>query len=236
MSKLEGMIAQSEKIVFLGGAGISTESGIPDFRSASGIYSEKSHIPPEVILSHSFFLGETALFYDFYKNKMIYPGAQPNPAHKRLAKLEKRGKLLAVITQNIDGLHQKVGSRNVLELHGSVHRNHCMKCGRFYSVGYILDSTGIPTCRCGGTIKPDVVLYEEQLNQNVLEHSIIAIGSADMLIVGGTSLNVYPAASLVEYYNGDRLVLINNSPTSYDSKADLIVRENIGQVLGGASK
>lgn len=229
---LRQMVEGSNHIVFFGGAGVSTESNIPDFRSDDGIYQKKEFpYPPEVMLSHEFYLEHTKLFFEFYRT-MLYPNAKPNAAHLKLAELEYQKKLDAVVTQNIDGLHQMAGSKNVYELHGSVKRNYCEKCRSFYDESIILESEGIPQCpRCGGTVKPDVVLYGEGLDQNVISGAVNAIGNADMLIVGGTSLVVYPAAGLVNYYHGDRLVLINRDATSYDSKANLIFHENIGEVL-----
>lgn len=229
--QLKKIIADSNNIVFFGGAGVSTESGIPDFRSVDGLYSTLYKYPPETIISHSFFMRNTSEFYDFYKNKMIFLDAMPNQAHIRLAELEKEGKLKCVITQNIDGLHQDAGSKNVLELHGSVRRNYCMKCGKFYDVQSIVNSSGVPKCQCGGTIKPDVVLYEESLDGEILEKSVEYIEKADVLIVGGTSLVVYPAAGLVNYFKGKKLVLINKSTTSLDNRADLVISENIGKVF-----
>jgi NAD-dependent deacetylase len=235
---LRQWIGESERVVFFGGAGTSTESHIPDFRSESGLYQTKSHAayPPEVMLSRSFFYSHPEDFYDFYKSKMLYPHARPNRAHEALAELERRGKLKAVITQNIDGLHQMAGSSRVLELHGSVYRNVCTKCKARYVLNDILESKEtIPVCSsCGGIIKPDVVLYEEQLDSDLLYGAAEEISSADMLIVGGTSLTVNPAASLVRYYRGDRLVLINRTATDYDRHADLVIREPIGEVLGSA--
>ena len=236
ISKLKGIIQKSDNIVFFGGAGVSTESGIPDFRSADGLYSDSYDYPPETILSHSFFMDHTEEFYRFYKDKMLYPGARPNDAHKALAELEKRGKVKAVITQNVDGLHTEAGSVNVLELHGSALRNLCMKCKKCYPVDFIVKSDGIPLCECGGVLKPDVVLYEEGLDSSVMSRAVRAITGADVLIVGGTSLNVYPAAGLINYYNGSKLVLINKSETSFDRYADLIIREKIGVALGEAIK
>ena len=229
---LRQMVEDSNHIVFFGGAGVSTESNIPDFRSDDGIYQKKEFpYPPEVMLSHEFYLEHTKLFFEFYRT-MLYPNAKPNAAHLKLAELEYQKKLDAVVTQNIDGLHQMAGSKNVYELHGSVKRNYCEKCRSFYDESIILESEGIPQCpRCGGTVKPDVVLYGEGLDQNVISGAVNVIGNADMLIVGGTSLVVYPAAGLVNYYHGDRLVLINRDVTSYDSKANLIFHENIGEVL-----
>jgi NAD-dependent deacetylase len=231
--KLRQVIENSRRIAFLGGAGLSTESGIPDFRSADGIYKAQTAYghSPEVLLSHDFFWRHTEVFYDYYRKFLLYPDAKPNKAHKALAKLEQDGKLTAVITQNIDGLHQAAGSRNVLELHGSVHRNYCTKCRKFYPMEYILESEGVPTCSCGGVIKPDVVLYGEGLDTKTLVSAVTHIQRADTLIVGGTSLVVYPAAGLVQYYRGHRLVLINKSPTALDASADLLISAPIGQVL-----
>ena len=230
---LQQMIDESEKIVFFGGAGVSTESGIPDFRSVDGLYHQKYDYPPETILSHTFFMRKPEEFYKFYRDKMLCLSAKPNAAHKKLAELEKAGKLTAVITQNIDGLHQAAGSQKVYELHGSVLRNYCQKCRKFYTAEYILNSTGVPKCECGGVIKPDVVLYEEGLDQETIEKSVQAIREADMLIIGGTSLVVYPAAGLIDYYNGNKLVLINKTETTRDSMADLIITDSIGAVLSG---
>ncbi|MEE0883834.1 MAG: NAD-dependent protein deacylase [Faecalimonas sp.] len=232
ITKLREMIEKSNRIVFFGGAGVSTESNIPDFRSADGLYQEKYHYPPEQVVSHTFFVQKTKLFYDFYKNKMMYLDAKPNKAHLKLAELEQAGKLTAVITQNIDGLHQMAGSKNVLELHGSIHRNYCQKCGKFYDAKYVKESPGIPICECGGIIKPDVVLYEEGLDNTIINKSLKAISEADMLIIGGTSLVVYPAAGFVDYFRGDHLVVLNKSATSRDSYADLCIQEPIGEVLG----
>lgn len=232
IEQLQEMVNQSERIVFFGGAGVSTESGIPDFRSVDGLYNQQYRYPPEVMLSHSFYVSHTEEFFDFYRKKMLYLDARPNAAHKKLAKLEQVGKLSAVVTQNIDGLHQKAGSRHVYELHGSVHRNYCQRCQRCYDAEYILHSTGIPRCECGGTVKPDVVLYEEGLNQETLYGALEAIRGADMLIIGGTSLAVYPAASLIDYYSGGRLVLINKSATPADKRANLAIQGSIGEVLG----
>lgn len=237
IEKLRDIVNKSTNIVFFGGAGVSTESNIPDFRSESGIYKTRNNYAysPEMMLSHSFFVEHPEDFYDFYKAKMIYKNAKPNTAHLALAELEKRGKLRAIITQNIDGLHQLAGSRNVLELHGSIHKNYCTRCGENYELQYIFDSgNSIPLCeKCRGTVRPDVVLYEENLDSNILTKAIKYISEAEVLIVGGTSLVVYPAAGLVEYYNGDNLVLINKSSTSYDYKANLVFNESIGLVLGG---
>ena len=227
---LRKWILESENIVFFGGAGVSTESGIPDFRSVDGLYNMKYKYPPEVIISHSFFLENPVEFYRFYRDKLLIRGAQPNPAHRALAALEKQGRLKCVITQNIDGLHQAAGSKNVLELHGSTLRNYCMHCGKRYGTE-IFDREGVPRCACGGMIRPDVVLYEEGLDQDVMSRAVHYLRQADMLIVGGTSLVVYPAAGLVQYYRGHRLVLINKSPTALDASADLLISAPIGQVL-----
>ena len=232
--KLKQWIEESGNVVFFGGAGVSTESGIPDFRSQDGLYSQQYQYPPEMIISHSFYLKNPEEFYRFYKDRMLFPAAKPNRAHLALAKLEAEGKLAAVITQNIDGLHQAAGSKEVLELHGSVHRNYCTRCGQFYDLDYIMKSDGIPKCSCGGTIKPDVVLYEEGLDDRVLNKSVQYIRHADMLIIGGTSLVVYPAAGLINYYRGKRLVLINKDATPRDSMADLVINGKIGEVLGEA--
>jgi len=231
ITTLKRMVAESDNIVFFGGAGVSTESGIPDFRSIDGLYSQEYDYPPEVILSSSFFKSNTEEFFKFYRSKMIMPGIKPNKAHLALARLEQEGKLKAVLTQNIDGLHQMAGSKNVLELHGFTHRNYCMECAKPYDVDAILD-VGIPLCECGGIVKPDVVLYEEQLKHELLEEAANYIFQADMLIIGGTSLSVYPAAALIHYYTGDKLVLINNSETAFDERADLIIRTSIGYALG----
>ncbi len=233
LDKLQQWINGSGNIVFFGGAGVSTESGIPDFRSVDGLYHQTYRYPPETILSHSFFMQNPEDFYDFYQKKMIALWAKPNAAHKKLAELESAGKLKAVITQNIDGLHQMAGSREVLELHGSVHRNYCLGCGKRFDVTYIAESQGVPRCdRCGGMVRPDVVLYEEGLDSHVMNEAIRYIGGADLLIVGGTSLVVYPAAGLVNYYRGNKLLLINKSPTSMDWHADLVISGAIGEVLG----
>lgn len=229
---LKEWIGESERIVFFGGAGVSTESGIPDFRSQDGLYHQKYQFPPERIISHSFYQRNPEEFYRFYKDKMIYRNAQPNMAHKALARLEQQGKLSAVITQNIDGLHQMAGSKHVLELHGSIHRNYCERCGKFYDLDYVADSQCVPVCSCGGRIKPDVVLYEEGLDNDTIQQALYEIRHADMLIVGGTSLVVYPAAGMVDVYNGHRMVLINMSPTGKDSQADLVVKGKIGEILG----
>lgn len=231
IKELQRMIDESKNIVFFGGAGVSTESNIPDFRSADGLYHEKYKYPPEQIVSHTFFVRKTELFYDFYKNKMMYLDAKPNAAHVKLAELEAAGKLKAVITQNIDGLHQQAGSKNVLELHGSIHRNYCQRCGRFFDADYVKQSSAIPRCSCDGIIKPDVVLYEEGLDQDVIRKSIQAISCADMLIIGGTSLVVYPAAGFIDYFRGKYLVVINKSETAREVGAHLIIQEPIGEVL-----
>ena len=228
---LKNWIEKSDNIVFFGGAGVSTESGIPDFRSVDGLYSQKYKYSPETIISHSFFEANPEEFYRFYRDKLIIKGAKPNAAHLRLAELEAQGKLKAVITQNIDGLHQLAGNKNVLELHGSTLRNYCLKCGEKYGTEIFDETEGIPKCTCGGTIRPDVVLYEEGLDQDVIEQAVHYIRHADILIIGGTSLVVYPAAGLVNYYRGDKLVLINKSSTSMDSYADLLISEKIGEVF-----
>ena len=229
---LKKVIEDSSSIVFFGGAGVSTESGIPDFRSVDGLYNQKYKYPPETILSHSFFMTRPKDFYDFYRDKMICSSAKPNKAHYALARLEEQGKLRAVVTQNIDGLHQLAGSRTVYELHGSVLRNYCMKCHKFYDLSAVTESTDIPKCKCGGIIKPDVVLYEEGLDDKTVSAAVHAIAKADVLIIGGTSLNVYPAAGFLRYFDGSKIVLINKSPTSYDKEADIVIRDPIGQVLG----
>lgn len=229
---LKKVIEESDNIVFFGGAGVSTESGIPDFRSVDGLYNQKYKFPPETILSHSFFMTKTRDFYDFYRDKMICTSARPNKAHLALAELEKQGKLRAVVTQNIDGLHQMAGSKTVYELHGSVLRNYCMKCRNFYGIEAITESSDIPKCTCGGTIKPDVVLYEEGLDDDVVSGAVRAIASADVIIIGGTSLNVYPAAGFLNYFRGSKIVLLNKSETGFDSKADIVIRDPIGKVLG----
>lgn len=228
---LQEIIDDSKKIVFFGGAGVSTESGIPDFRSVDGLYNQSYKYPPEQIISHSFFEREPKEFYRFYRDRMIFSDAKPNAAHLKLAEWEQRGILLAVVTQNIDGLHQMAGSKNVIELHGSVHRNYCQRCGRFYPLSAVTESEGVPKCECGGVIKPDVVLYEESLNELDIENAVTAIQSADTLIIGGTSLVVYPAAGFVRYFKGKHLVVINKSDISV-SGAELIVNDSIGKVLG----
>ena len=228
---LRELTAQAKRIVFFGGAGVSTESGIPDFRSVDGLYHQQYSDPPEEILSHHFFMEKPEEFFRFYRQKMLYPDAKPNAAHKRLAQWEAEGRLSAVVTQNIDGLHQKAGSRRVCELHGSVLRNYCMRCGKFYGLEHILGTQGVPRCACGGIIKPDVVLYEEGLDEGTIRQSVNAIARADLLIIGGTSLAVYPAASFIHYYQGSQLVLINRDPTPQDHLATLIIRDPIAQVM-----
>ena len=234
MDKLEVLkrwVAESSRIVFFGGAGVSTESGIPDFRGVDGLYRQKFEFPPERIISHSFYEADPAYFYRFYREKMLPLGFEPNITHQVLARWEREGKLSAVVTQNIDGLHQKAGSQRVYELHGSVLRNYCRRCRRFYPAEFIRDSEGIPTCQCGGMVKPDVVLYEERLDAQVMGDSVRAIRQADLLIVAGTSLTVYPAAGMVEYYPGDRMVLINRDATPYDHRAQLVFHEGLGDVF-----
>lgn len=232
MEQFRQWVQESDNIVFFGGAGVSTESGIPDFRSVDGLYNQKYEYPPETILSHSFYMSRTDEFYRFYRDKMLCLGAKPNAAHRKLAQLEEQGKLKAVVTQNIDGLHQAAGSRNVLELHGSVHRNYCRRCGKLFDAEYILHSQGVPACdECGGEIKPDVVLYEEGLDQKTLNDAVYYISRADMLIIGGTSLAVYPAAGLIDYYRGNKLVLVNKSATPMDRRADLLIQGSIGEIF-----
>ena len=232
ISELQEIIDSHRSIVFFGGAGVSTESGIPDFRSQDGLYNQKYKYPPETIISHSFFVRNTEEFYRFYKDKMLITDAEPNAAHKKLAEMEKAGKLTAVVTQNIDGLHQKAGSRVGYELHGSVHSNYCTKCGKFFDGDFIRNCEGVPRCdECGGLVKPDVVLYEEGLDQNVINGAVNAIRNADCLIIGGTSLVVYPAAGLIDYFSGDKLVLVNKSATSRDRMADLVISGPIGEVF-----
>lgn len=231
LQQLKQWISESKSAVFFGGAGVSTESGIPDFRSVDGLYSQKFDYPPETIISHSFFVRKPEYFFRFYREKMLPLGFEPNVTHKVLARLESEGHLAAVVTQNIDGLHQKAGSKRVFELHGSVLRNYCVKCGKFYRAEVIRDARGIPLCDCGGIIKPDVVLYEEPLDENVMAGAIAAIRKADLLIVGGTSLTVYPAAGLLHYYRGQRLVLINRDETPYDSYANLVFHESLGDIF-----
>lgn len=229
--KLQQLIDDSHRIVFFGGAGVSTESGIPDFRSVDGLYHQKFAYPPETILSHSFFISHTAEFFVFYRQKMLCLTARPNAAHRKLAELEAAGKLMAVVTQNIDGLHQKAGSRRVYELHGSILRNYCTRCGKFFPAEYVKNADGVPLCTCGGIVKPDVVLYEEPLNEDTVEKSIEAIQNADMLIVAGTSLRVYPAAGLIRYYRGHRLVLLNREATPFDGYADLVIHDSLGNIF-----
>lgn len=228
---LKKWISESSRIVFFGGAGVSTESGIPDFRSVDGLYSQKFEYPPETIISRSFYERKPDYFFRFYREKMLPLGYEPNITHKVLARWEQEGKLAAVVTQNIDGLHQKAGSQRVYELHGSVLRNYCTRCGKFHTAEFVKDSTGVPKCVCGGTVRPDVVLYEESLDQSCIEGSVEAIYRADLLIVAGTSLTVYPAAGLLRYYRGHRLVLINRDATPYDGQADLVIHDSLGNVF-----
>ena len=232
VEKLQELIDQHDRIVFFGGAGVSTESGIPDFRSVDGLYNQKYDYPPETILSHTFFMRHPEEFYRFYRDKMLALDAKPNAAHKKLSELEAAGKLTGVVTRNIDGLHQAAGSKHVMELHGSVHRNYCMKCGKFYDAEYVKNSEGIPRCSCGGMIKPDVVLYEEGLDQKTIQGAVEAISSADMLIIGGTSLVVYPAAGFIDYFHGKHLVVINKSETARSVRAELAISAPIGEILG----
>jgi len=231
VKKLKEWVDGSDNIVFFGGAGVSTESGIPDFRSTGGLYHQEWKYPPEVILSHTFYESNPEEFFRFYRAKMLAPDARPNAAHRKLAEWEAQGKLKAIVTQNIDGLHQAAGSRRVLELHGSVHRNYCEQCGKFHGLDFILRSEGVPRCECGGVVKPDVVLYEEGLDQKTLDDALRAIASADLLMIGGTSLNVYPAAGLINYYQGRKLVLLNKSPVARDLSAGLVITDPIGEVL-----
>lgn len=231
VKKLKELIEGTDNIVFFGGAGVSTESGIPDFRSTDGLYHQEWKYPPEVILSHTFYESNPAEFFRFYRAKMLAPDAKPNAAHLKLAEWEAQGKLRAIVTQNIDNLHQMAGSRRVYELHGSVHRNYCEKCGKFHGFEFILNSTGVPRCACGGTVKPDVVLYEEGLDQATIQGAVEAIARADVLIIGGTSLNVYPAAGLINYYRGSKLVLVNKSAVARDLTAGLVIRDPIGEVF-----
>ncbi len=231
IERLKKIVADSDNIVFFGGAGVSTESGIPDFRSVDGLYNQKYKYPPEVMVSHSFYVNHTDEFFEFYRNKMLALDAKPNAAHLKLAELEEKGKLTAVVTQNIDGLHQKAGSKNVYELHGSVHRNYCLRCHRSYSADYIKHSDGVPHCDCGGLIKPDVVLYEEGLDDATVSGALRAIANADCLMVAGTSLNVYPAASFIRYFSGKYFVLINRDATPADGYADLVIHDKVGEVL-----
>lgn len=231
IAQFKQWIDNSDNVVFFGGAGVSTESGIPDFRSVDGLYNQSYDYPPETILSHTFYIRKPEEFFRFYRDKMLFPDAEPSMPHIKLAELEQCGKLKGVITQNIDGLHQKAGSRHVIELHGSVLRNYCERCGEFYGLDTIINSEGVPTCKCGGRIKPDVVLYEEGLDENNINEAVRLIKEADILIVGGTSLGVYPAAGLIDYYRGDKLVLINKSSTSYDKKANLLIQDSLGKVF-----
>ena len=231
IEQFKKIIEESDNIVFFGGAGVSTESGLPDFRSKDGLYNQKYKYPPEQILSHTFFIGNTEDFYEFYREKMNALKYEPNITHIKLAELENKGKLKAIITQNIDGLHQKAGSKNVYELHGSVLRNYCMNCNKFYDAKYVFESQGIPKCSCGGIIKPDVVLYEEGLDDNTVMGAIEKISKADVMIVAGTSLTVQPASSLINYFNGRELILINKTPTIYDQRADLVINESLGKVF-----
>ncbi len=231
IATLKQWVDESRKIVFFGGAGVSTESGIPDFRSVDGLYHQKFDYPPETIISRSFFAQNPAYFFRFYREKMLPLGFSPNITHRKLAQWERDGKLLAVVTQNIDGLHQKAGSRRVYELHGSVLRNHCQRCGASYPAEYVKNAQGVPLCACGGIVKPDVVLYEESLDQQILAQSVEAIRRADLMIVAGTSLTVYPAAGLIQYYQADRLVLLNRDPTPYDGYANLVLHQSLGEVF-----
>lgn len=231
LETLKQWVSESKRIVFFGGAGVSTESGIPDFRSVDGLYNQKFEYPPEKIISHSFYERDPEYFYRFYREKMMPLGYEPNITHRVLARWEQEGKLLAVVTQNIDGLHQKAGSKNVLELHGSVLRNFCQRCGKFYDASFVRNCDGIPLCSCGGVVKPDVVLYEEGLNEDTIEQSVCAIMEADLLIVAGTSLTVYPAAGLIHYYRGNRLVLINRDVTPYDHRANLCFHQSLGEIF-----
>ena len=231
IAQFKQWIDNSDNVVFFGGAGVSTESGIPDFRSVDGLYNQSYDYPPETILSHTFYIRKPEEFFRFYRDKMLFPDAEPSMPHIKLAELEQCGKLKGVITQNIDGLHQKAGSRHVIELHGSVLRNYCERCGEFYGLDTIINSEGVPTCKCGGRIKPDVELYEEGLDENNINEAVRLIKEADILVVGGTSLGVYPAAGLIDYYRGDKLVLINKSSTPYDKKANLLIQDSLGKVF-----
>lgn len=239
MDKLQAQfqrwVDESKHIVFFGGAGVSTESGIPDFRSVDGLYHQSYQYPPETMISHRFFEAKPEEFYRFYRARMLFPHAVPNAAHWKLAELEAVGKLSAVVTQNIDGLHQKAGSKTIWELHGTVHRNYCMRCRKIYPMQFILEGVGIPRCTCGGVVRPDVVLYEESLDTAKLDGAVRAIEAADMLIIGGTSLAVYPAASLIQYYRGKHLALINKTPTPYDKRANLVIPGPIGEILGAVN-
>lgn len=231
MEKLKRIVNESNNVVFFGGAGVSTESGIPDFRSVDGLYNQKYRYPPEQIVSHSYYCQHTEEFYEFYKDKMIVTDAEPNAAHLRLAQLEREGHVKAVITQNIDGLHQKAGSKEVLELHGSIHRNYCERCHAFYDLDYIVNTEGVPKCKCGGNVKPDVVLYEEGLDTETIQKAIYYISHAEVLIIGGTSLMVYPAAGMIDYFHGACLAVINKSPTPRDHQADILIQDSIGKVF-----
>lgn len=231
LERFADIIANSKKIVFFGGAGVSTESGIPDFRSPNGVFSSRGELSPEEIVSHPYFMTHTEEFYEFYRERMLFPNARPNAAHKYIAALERAGKLLAVVTQNIDGLHQAAGSKTVYELHGSVHRNHCMRCGKLYGLDYILSHGGVPHCECGGTIKPNVVLYGEELDRAVISGAVKAIANADTLVIGGTSLVVYPAAGFIDYFGGKHIVIVNKSQTFADSRAEISFNDNIGEVF-----
>lgn len=231
IEKLKQIVNESDNVVFFGGAGVSTESGIPDFRSVDGLYNQKYKYPPEQIVSHSYYCQHTEEFYEFYKDKMIVTDAEPNAAHIRLAELEQEGHVRAVITQNIDGLHQKAGSKEVLELHGSIHRNYCERCHTFYDLDYIVNAQGVPRCKCGGTVKPDVVLYEEGLDTETIQKAVYYISHAEILIIGGTSLMVYPAAGMIDYFHGAYLVVINKSPTPRDHQADILIQDSIGKVF-----
>lgn len=233
MSTLQTILDGAKRVVFFGGAGVSTESGIPDFRSVDGLYHQRYAYPPETILSHSFFEVRPAEFFDFYRDKLLWPGAKPNKAHKWLARLEEAGRLTGIVTQNIDGLHQAAGSKRVFELHGSVHRNYCMDCGKFFPMETILHSTGIPRCECGGVIKPDVVLYEEGLDDATVRGALRVLSQADVLIVAGTSLTVYPAAGFLDAFSGRHLILINRDPTPADSRAEIVIHDKVGEVLDG---
>lgn len=233
IEKLKQIVNESDNVVFFGGAGVSTESGIPDFRSVDGLYNQKYKYPPEQIVSHSYYCQHTEEFYEFYKDKMIVKDAEPNTAHIRLAQLEQEGHVRAVITQNIDGLHQKAGSKEVLELHGSIHRNYCERCHKFYDLDYIINAEGIPKCECGGRVKPDVVLYEEGLDTETIQKAVYYISHAEVLIIGGTSLMVYPAAGMIDYFHGKCLAVINKAPTPRDRQADILIQDSIGKVFAG---
>lgn len=233
IEKLYKVLDNSKRVVFFGGAGVSTESGIPDFRSVDGLYNQKYDYPPETILSHSFFMRKTSEFYKFYRDKLICEGVKPNAAHLSLARMEQEGKLIGVVTQNIDGLHQAAGSKKVYELHGSTLRNYCSRCKKFYGIDFIANADDVPMCECGGVVKPDVVLYEEGLDDDVVEGAINAIANADTMIIAGTSLTVYPAAGMIRYFRGSNLILINRDATSMDNQADIVVHDSVGKILGG---